>query len=111
MLSEMEFAQLFIEYAEHGKKQTEIAKKIESEVLERKESSKIAGIKATYYNEGFETPEYEQAAKSYLSTHPGIDISAWSTEREPSVKWKEVCEYLQIEAPKGLPKPARVVIK
>jgi hypothetical protein len=111
MLSELELANLFIEYAEHGKKQEEIAKKIEAEILERKESSKIAGVNAKYFKEGFETPDYEQAAKSYLSSHPDFDLSPYSTPQEPSVKWKEVCEVLQIEAPKGAPKPARVTIK
>ncbi len=109
MLSELEFANLFIEYAEHGKKQDEIAKKIEAEVLERKESSKIAGVNAKYFSEGFETPDYEQAAKANMPD--GFDLSPYSKEQEPSVKWKEVCEALQIEAPKGAPKAARVTIK
>jgi len=109
MLSEMEFAQLFIEYAEHGKQQEEISKKIEEEILERKESSKIAGVTAKYFSEGFETPDYEQVAK--VNMPDGFDLSPYSKEQEPSVKWKEVCEALQVEVPKGAPKPARVTIK
>lgn len=109
MLSEVEFASLFIEYAEYGKKREDIAKKIEAEILIRKESSKIAGITGKYFQEGFETPNYEQAAKENMPKD--FDLSPYSTPQEPSVKWKEVCEALQIEAPKGAPKPARVTIK
>jgi hypothetical protein len=109
MLSEIELTQLFIDYAEHGKKREEIGKKIEAEILERKESSKIAGVTAKYFQEGFETPDYEQAAKANMPD--GFDLSPYSTSYDPSVKWKEVCEALQIEAPKGVPKPARVTIK
>jgi len=111
MLSEIELTQLFIDYAEHGKKRGDIAKKIEAEILLRKESSKIAGITAKYFSEGFETPDYEQAAKAYLKSHPDFDLSPYSKEQEPSVKWKEACEAMQIEVPKGEPKPARVTIK
>lgn len=110
MLDEIALTQLFIEYAEHDRKLEEIKKKIQDELLERKGSSTIAGIEGKYYKEGFETPDYEAAAKSYLNTHPDFDLTPYSTTYEPSVKWKEVCEALLIEAPKGLPKPARVVI-
>lgn len=109
MLSEIELTQLFIDYAEHGKKREDIAKKIEAEILLRKESSKIAGVTAKYFSEGFETPDYEMVAKANMPD--GFDLSPYSKEQEPSVKWKEVCEVLQIEVPKGEPNPARVTIK
>lgn len=108
-LSESEFAQLFITYAELGERRDAIKKTIEEQVIIREGSSKIAGVEAKYYKPSFETPDYEAVAKANMPKD--FDISPYSTPKEPSVKWKEVCEALQIEVPKGAPKPAWVSIK
>lgn len=108
-LSESEFAQLFITYAELGERRDDIKKTIQEQVLIREKSSEIAGIPAKYYKPSFETPDYESAAKANMPEN--FDVSPYSTPKEPLVRWKEVCEVLQIEVPKGALKPAWVSIK
>lgn len=109
MLTEIELTQLFIDYAETKKRSGELEEKIKEEILGRGKSAEIAGVKASYYKPSFETPDYENFALSNMPSD--FDISPYSTTYEPSVKWKEVCEALQLEAPKGSPKPARVTVK
>lgn len=107
MLSEPELAQLFVDYAETNKKADLIKEKIELEILARGESQKMAGVEAKFYQAGFETPDYENVAKANMPK--GFDLSPYTTVK-PSTKWKEVCEAIGVEAPKGAPTVAKVLV-
>jgi hypothetical protein len=111
-MNEIELTQLFVEYAETQKKLSELKTKIEIEILARGESSKIAGITATYYKPSFGTPDYEEAAKAYLEEYPQ---EAGYLEKfqiiTVNTKWKEICVDFGISPAPGEEKPARVVIK
>ena len=107
-MNEIELTQLFVEYAECNKRMAELKSKIESAVLERGETVKIAGVSASYYKSSFETPDYQRAAKSAMPD--GFDLSPFSTTTTV-VRWKEVCDNLAIEVATGPEKPARVVVK
>ena len=107
-MNEIELTQLFVEYAECNKKSAELKAKIEAAVLERGETTKIAGVTASFYKPSQETPDYENAAKS--SMPEGYDVSPFSTVTT-STRWKEICEALGVVAPAGKEKPARVVVK
>lgn len=107
-MNEIELTQLFVEYAECNKKFAELKAKIEAAVLERGETTKIAGVTASYYKLSQETPDYESAAKS--SMPEDFDVTPFSTITT-STRWKEICEALGVVAPAGKEKPARVVVK
>ena len=107
-MNEIELTQLFVEYAECNKKSAELKAKIEAAVLERGETTKIAGVTASYYKPSFETPDYESAACSVIPED--FDYSPFSTVTT-SIRWKEICESVGVVAPAGKEKPARVVVK
>lgn len=107
MVSETELAQLFVNYAETNKELERIEALIKSEILARGDSQKIAGIEAKYYQEGFETPDYEGTANANIPED--FDMSPFSTTKT-TVKWKEVCEAIGVVAPVGKPTEARVIV-
>lgn len=107
MLSETQLAQLFVDYAETNKKAELIEEQIKAEILARGESQKMAGVEAKYYQAGFETPDYENTAKSNMPEN--FDLSPFSTTKT-TTKWKEVCEAIGVEAPQGAPTPAKVLV-
>lgn len=107
-MNEIELTQLFVEYAETTKKSAELKAKIEAAVLERGETTKIAGVTASYYKPSFETPDYESAACEVIPED--FDYSPFSTITT-SIRWKEICEHVGVVAPVGKEKPARVVVK
>ena len=107
MLSETELAQLFVDYAEINKESERIKEQIENEILARGESQKMAGVEAKYYQAGFETPDYENTAIANLPD--GFDLTPYSTEKT-TVKWKEVCMAIGVEAPQGAPTEAKVLV-
>ena len=107
MLSETELAQLFVDFAETNKKADLIKEKIESEILARGESQKMAGVEAKFYQAGFETPDYENTAKAKMPKN--FDLSPYSTTTT-TTKWKEVCDAIGVEAPQGEPTPAKVLV-
>jgi len=86
-VNEIELTQLFIDYAETQKRAAELRAQIEAAVLERGESANIAGVKATYYKPGFETPDYKTAAKDA----PAELVAQFSTTTT-TTKWAEVCK-------------------
>lgn len=112
-MDEMKLAELFVKYASLKDQLDIIGALIEAEILERKETVKIAGITATYYNEKLEY-DYEGAAKAALAEEP-IDLTPYTTTKE-IVRWKDVCISLWGES--GLPGnvpakeiPARAAIR
>jgi len=107
-MNEIELTQLFVEYAECNKKMAELKSKIESAVLERGETVKIAGVSASYYKPSFETPDYQHAAKSAMPEN--FNLAPFSTTTTV-VRWKEICDSLFIIVANGPEKPARVVVK
>lgn len=107
-MNEVELTKLFVAYSEATKTANELKAKIEAAVLERGETTKIAGVTASYYKPSFETPDYESAAKS--SMPEGFDVTPFSTITT-STRWKEICESLGVSVPAGAEKPARVVVK
>ena len=107
MLSETELAQLFVNYAETNKKVELIEEQIRTEILARGESQKMAGVEAKFYQAGFETPDYENTAKANMPKN--FDLSPFSTTKT-TVKWKEVCDEIGVEAPQGNPTEARVLV-
>jgi hypothetical protein len=106
-MNEVELTKLFVEYAEVSKKADELKAQIETEVLKLGETRKVAGVTATYYKPGFETPDYETAAKQYA---PQYVIDNYTTTTT-TTKWAEVCKAMDIKPEPGAPKPARVVVK
>ena len=104
----IELTKLFVDYAEAIKKADKLKTQIEAEVLGIGETQKIAGVTATYYKAGFETPDYKFAAQ--LVEIP-IDIVEKYTTHTTSVRWAEVCKELNIEVLPGAEKPARVTVK
>lgn len=106
-MNEIELTQLFVDYAESLKKSAELKTQIESAVLERGETIKIAGVSASYYKQSFETPDYKGAARSAMPQD--FDVIPFSTTTV-STRWKEICEHLSVDVPVGVEKPARVVV-
>ena len=98
---------MFVDYAETNKKAGLLEEQIKAEMLLRQESQKMAGVEAKYYQESYETPDYENTAK--INMPQGFNLSQFSTTKT-TVKWKEVCEEIGVEAPKGAPVPARVLV-
>ena len=107
-MNEIELTKLFVAYSEANKTASELKAKIEAAVLERGETTKIAGVTASYYKPSQETPDYESAAKS--SMPEDFDVTPFST-LTTSTRWKEICEALSVVAPAGKDKPARVMVK
>lgn len=104
----IQLAQMFVQRAELAKQLAETDKAIQKAVLELGESQNIAGVKATYYKAGEETPDYESAVRS----HPdfkAIDVAPYTTITE-TVRWKDIANALGLEV-HGAPKAARVVVK
>lgn len=107
-MNDIELAKLFVEYSETKAKLAELAMYIETAVLEKGESVKLAGITASFYKPSIDT-DYETAAKSVMPDD--FDLLPYSSIK-PTVRWKDVCEVLVADV--GLfitEKPARVVIK
>ena len=107
-MDSVKLAQLFVDRAEAAKRLAKLDEEIKTAVLEAGESQKIAGVTATYYKEGEETPDYKSAVES----HPdfkSIDLEPYTTVTE-TVRWKDVANALGLEV-HGAPKAARVVIK
>lgn len=107
-MNAVELTKLFVEYQECYSKLQELEEQIKAEVLLVGESQKIAGVKATYYAPGFETPDYGLAARQ---AHAPQDVIEKYSTTTISTKWAEVCKELNIYAPPGAEKPARVVVK
>lgn len=105
-MNDIELAALFLEYAGLEMQLEEVANKIEKAILEKGETVKIAGVTAKYYRPSYGLPDYESLAKPSIPSN--FDLSPFSTT---SIRWKEVCQALGIDIPKGEPTPARVVIK
>ena len=104
----IELTKLFVEYAEVTKKIEELERQIKHEVLGIGESQKIAGVTATYYKAGFETPDYKTAAINACATQQIIDKYSVFTV---TTAWKEVCREGNVEVPPGAEKSARVTVK
>jgi hypothetical protein len=112
-MNEIELTQLFVTYAETRDKLEKLKSAIEAEVLVRGESSKIAGVTATYYKPSVGTPKYEDAVQGYIQLHPE-DNNAYLGKFSTTTtvyRWKEICDYLLIVPALGEEKPARVVVK
>lgn len=107
-MDEIELSRLFIKYAETQAVLNILKAQIETEVLKRGETLKIAGITATYYKPSFETPDYESAAKASLPDD--FDLTSYETITI-NTRWKDVCAALGLNVPPGKEKPARVIIK
>lgn len=107
-MNEIELAQLFVEYAEATKKAEQVAELIKVEILTREGSQTMAGVEAKYYQAGNETPDYENTAKANMPKN--FDLSPFSTTKT-TVKWKEVCETIGVEAPEGAPTEPRVIVQ
>lgn len=107
-MDEIELTKLFVSYSEATKTANELKAKIEAAVLERGETTKIAGVTASYYKPSFETPDYESAACAVIPED--FDYSPFSTVTT-SIRWKEICESVGVVAPVGKEKPARVMVK
>lgn len=107
-MNAIELTKLFVDYAEATKKADELKAQIEAEVLAIGLTQKMAGVTATYYKPGFETPDYATAAKN---VNPPTEIVMKYTTVMATTKWAEVCKELNLEVPPGAEKPARVTIK
>ncbi len=108
-MNAIELTKLFVDYAEATKKADELKAQIEQEVLHLEQSQKIAGVTATYYKAGFETPDYATAAKN--ANAPTEIVTKYSTTTT-TTKWAEVCKEMGIVwYPQGAEKPARVTVK
>ena len=111
-MNEIELTQLFVTYAETQKKLSELKTAIEIEILARGESSKIAGVTATYYKPSFGTPDYESAGLELIGNSPELkDRLVFYQTSTVTTKWKEFCTDFGLTPPPGEEKPARVVIK
>jgi hypothetical protein len=112
MMNEIELTQLFVQYATVSDQLATIKAEIEKEILERKDSVKIAGVQATYYKPTTGTPKYEEAAIEFIGRYPAAKdrLGEYQTTTI-STKWKDFCAAMAIEAPPGEDRPARVVIK
>jgi aspartate/methionine/tyrosine aminotransferase len=111
-MNEIELTQLFIEYAETQSLLDELRAKIEAEILERKDSVKIAGVKATYYKPSAGTPKYEESVIEYLGSHPEKKDELKKFQSTIiSTSWKEALLYFNLIAKPGDERPAKVVIK
>jgi hypothetical protein len=108
MVDQVELAKLFVEYKETQDRLEALRGTIESAVLELGESVKIAGVKATYYQESMDV-DYERASLDHNASEDLI--SSCSTYKE-TTSWKKVaeivCPDLSVYTEK---KPARVVVK
>jgi len=98
-MNEIELTKLFVEYKETANKLADLDLKIKEEVLRLGVSQQIAGVKATYYQPGNETPDYETAAR--LATNVPPETIKKYTTTTTSVKWSEVCREAGIEVPPG----------
>lgn len=107
-MDDLELASLFIKYAACKKEAALLQAEIEVAVLDRGETTKIAGVTASYYKASFGTPDYEGAARQAMPDD--FDVSPY-TNTTVSVSWKPICEALGVVAPPGEEKPARVVVK
>lgn len=112
-MDEVKLAELFVKYASLKDQLDIIGALIEAEILERKETVKIAGITATYYQPKLEY-DYEGAAKACLADEP-LDITPYTTTKE-IVRWKDVC--IRLLGENGIPGnvpvqeiPARAAIR
>jgi len=111
-MNDIELAKLFVEYSETKNKLQELAMYIETAVLERRESVKLAGVTAKYYKPSEGTPDYEASVVAYLGDHPLFDrhyLDEFS-ETKVSFAWKDICKRFDITVIPGEPKPARVVL-
>lgn len=108
-MNEIQLAQLFVDYAEALKVEQELRLNIEEAVLELGESRVIAGVRATYYNPSFGTPDYEAIARNNGASP---ELIAACSETKVVTKWQKVCDLLNAQIPRdGELKPARVVVK
>jgi hypothetical protein len=111
-MNDIELARLFVEYSEIKAKLAELAMYIETAVLEKKETIKIAGVTATYYRPSHETPDYEGAAVALIGESPELkDKLILYQTPSVSTAWKKFCEDMGLTPEPGPEKPAKVVIK
>jgi len=106
-MTELELAKLFTEYAATKEYLQRLEAQIQAAVLECKETRTMAGVTAKYMKPGFETPDYQSAAKAAMPT--GFDLTPFQTVTT-STKWAAVCAHLGIEVPQGAERPARVLV-
>jgi hypothetical protein len=111
-MDDIELTKLFVEYAQTVAHAKTVKAMMEEEVLKRAESVKIAGVEAKYFKPSNEAPDYEATVLAKLEGSSEKDnlIDLYTTITK-TVRWKDLCEALHIEAPQGEPKPARVLIK
>jgi hypothetical protein len=111
-MDEIQLTQLFIEYAETRKKLDKLEADIKAEILVRKESSKIAGVTATFYKASDGTPKYEDAVVNYIGENPDKKEELKQFQEVTiSTAWKDACGYFSLTPQPGEGKPARVVVK
>ena len=109
-MNEIELTKLFVAYREAVAYAAELEEQIKAEVLQLAESQKIAGVKATYYEESTEY-DYEGAASGHpMVADSTIELFTTVTER---VRWADVCEHIGLDKSEipSVEKPARVVVK
>lgn len=110
-MNDIQLAELFVKRASLAEEMAKIDDEITKAVLAKGESVKIAGVTATYYKPGFETPDYESAVRVLNPDIESLTVFKDYSTTKVTTKWKELCEFLGIKAASGSPKPARVVIK
>ena len=107
-MNDIELTELFVEYSKTQQRLAILESAIQTEVLKRADSQKIAGVKATYYQAGIEY-DYEAAAKAkgvtdaLIAEHATVKVTP---------RWKEIADVVQADVAKfAVEKPARVVVK
>lgn len=110
-VDDIQLAAMFVELAKARENVADLEKKIERQVLGRKETVKIAGLVASYYKPS-DVMDYETCAKAWEFVDPEIIKECTHTpDPVPYTSWKDVCEKAGIEVLVRETKPARVVIK
>lgn len=113
---EEELAQLFVDYSIALRRAELLRSQIVAAVLALGESRKVADVTATFYKESHEPADYK-AAFARFAAETGLVQEQIDEHTQPfvtkteTIRWKELCEYLHIEAPPGPIKPPRVVVK
>lgn len=112
IVDEIQLANMFVSYAAMRKNLAEIENKIKSAILDLRESRKIAGVTATYYQPSHKTPDYEGECRAFMQANhiSEVEINPFQT-MTISTRWKDACEHFGVDAPLGEETPARVVVK
>jgi len=111
-MNDIELTQVFIDYARTKANLKTYEGIIETEILKRAESAKIAGVTATYYKSSAGTPKYEEAVVQAIGAEPALQDDLRLFQKVTvSTSWKDACEAWNLTPEPGEEKPARVVIK